>query len=621
MMNFVLDGFSGRARGGAGRAGSDRWCWAHLAHDGRFVEVSTGLCTLLQRERAGLIGLDQRALLESQVVQDAEPDAVWAEIQAGVAKRVDWCWTAGDGTRRWVCADYSPSPTGRGGVEMIVWDVTERRERERAVAMRWEAITAGIAMIEFDTQGNILAANDTFLGAVGYDRDEVVGCHHRIFVEPQMRESADYADFWRRLGSGQPFSDRFKRQRKDGRPIWIRGSYTPVRDLDGQLTGVVKLVADVTDETLRALSFESQVAALHRSMAVAEFSIDGTIETANTNLLSLLSYEASALVGQSEAVLVGDDDGGRAALADLWQTLRSGDHWTGEVARRTCDGGTVWLQVSYNPVAGESGQIDKVVLVASDVTAQVAARQRAERTAADLERKLTHIIAAIGDVSGRSDGAADASQQAEHTVQSMAGAAAEMRQAFDRIAHSVQQSCSTVEQSMADSAAARASSDAMAEAATALTGIVDMIQAIASQINMLALNATIESARAGEAGKGFAVVAGEVKRLAGQVGGATEQITEVIGRLQALAGDVVATLERMRGSIEGVGSHFEDVNDLVVAQTAATQEIADNMHATAAAVSHIKDSLSTISSAAVQAESRAQEGLAVFKLLRDQSLA
>ncbi len=71
----------------------------------------------------------------------------------------------------------------------------------------------------------------------------------------------------------------------------------------------------------------------------------------------------------------------------------------------------------------------------------------------------------------------------------------------------------------------------LVDSANSIRELLDTVQSFAAQTNMLALNAAIEAARAGDQGRGFAVVADEVRSLAGKVGGAADQIDEIVSRM------------------------------------------------------------------------------------------
>jgi methyl-accepting chemotaxis protein len=87
------------------------------------------------------------------------------------------------------------------------------------VKAKLEALDKAQAVIEFNLDGSIIAANENFLRTVGYSLPEIQGKHHSMFVESAFRETAAYAEFWRRLKAGEYQAARYKRLGKDGREV------------------------------------------------------------------------------------------------------------------------------------------------------------------------------------------------------------------------------------------------------------------------------------------------------------------------------------------------------------------------------------------------------------------
>lgn len=109
------------------------------------------------------------------------------------------------------------------------------------------ALARSNALIAFRPDGIILEANEGFLGAMGYSRDEVVGKHHRIFMVPDEARSPDYAAFWEKLRSGDFHKGEYRRITKSGAEVWIEASYNPIFDEDGRIEMIVKIATDVTE--------------------------------------------------------------------------------------------------------------------------------------------------------------------------------------------------------------------------------------------------------------------------------------------------------------------------------------------------------------------------------------
>ncbi|MEE9148148.1 MAG: PAS domain-containing protein, partial [Candidatus Tectomicrobia bacterium] len=103
-----------------------------------------------------------------------------------------------------------------------------------------DAIGKSQAVIAFEMDGTVITANDNFLNAMEYRLEEIVGQHHRMFVDDVTKQSAEYRAFWERLNRGEYETGEYKRLGNGGKEVWLQSSYTPILDLNGKPFKVVK---------------------------------------------------------------------------------------------------------------------------------------------------------------------------------------------------------------------------------------------------------------------------------------------------------------------------------------------------------------------------------------------
>ncbi len=111
-----------------------------------------------------------------------------------------------------------------------------------------------------------------------------------------------------------------------------------------------------------------QVAAIRRSQAVIELTMDGTILWANENYLKVFGYSLEEVRGQHHRIFVPPAARDGAEYRAFWEKLQRGEPQSGRQRRFHKEGRVIWIRASYNAIADARGKLVKVVALAQDIT-------------------------------------------------------------------------------------------------------------------------------------------------------------------------------------------------------------------------------------------------------------
>ena len=218
---------------------------------GFITYVNDKHCEVSQYTRDELLGANQN-IVRHPDMDKAVFKELWATIGRGQVFRGPVKNKKKDGTPYYVDGVFAPVLGENGkpykyiGVRYENTAVTIAKQASDGVV---DAINASYAYIEFDLKGNVITANDNFLKTLGYSLNEIVGKHHRMFVDPAFASSSAYTKFWDDLGMGIAQNNLFKRISRSGKVVWIQAVYTPVKDEMGRIVKFVKIATDVTEAT------------------------------------------------------------------------------------------------------------------------------------------------------------------------------------------------------------------------------------------------------------------------------------------------------------------------------------------------------------------------------------
>jgi methyl-accepting chemotaxis protein len=517
-----------------------------------------------------------------------------------------------------------------------------------------KAVGRSLAIVEFEPNGKIIAANENFCRFLGYEPSEIKGKQHSLFVDPDTANSPDYKALWTKLERGECEGGEYKLVGKDGGEVWIRAFYNPVVGASGKALKVVAVASDVTTAKLLAAENAAKVEAISRAQCIIEYGADGTILTANENLLNMTGYSLEKLQGQHHRMFVDATYAQSPEYQEFWRRLNRGERIEEEYKRVVKGGREIWIQAAYNPIFNLSGKVYKVVNFMTDVTGRSSAVEQigvglSKLAEGDLEHRIeTEFIPAFeplrvdfnaslgalerslmavrdntdairagaGEISTAADDLSQRTEQQASSLEETAAALEEITATVKKTAEGAKHARDIVSTAKVD---ADKSGEVVREAMAAMTAIdksskqiseiIGVIDEIAFQTNLLALNAGVEAARAGDAGRGFAVVASEVRALAQRSAQAAKEIKGLISASTAQVDQGVRLVTKTGDALGRIVTQVVEINTVVTDIAASAQEQSTGLDQVNTAVNQM-DQVTQKNAAMVEEMTAAAHGLA-----------
>lgn len=235
-----------------------------------------------------------------------------------------------------------------------------RKQAELAGVLR--AIDATLATAEFDINGKLTSYNNIFEKIFGYTAKQLDSKDYRILLA-----ESEYS--FQHIVSGRVKEGDFHSKDSDGKPLWLRVTFTVVHTSTGEVAKVLTLLQDVTDKKNQEQEFERlSLVANNTDNAVIITNADGLTEYVNEGFSKMTGYHASEIIGKKPGTLLQGPDTDQETIQRIRKKLAEKKPIYEEILNYNKKGDSYWVSIAINPVFNKRGNVDRFISIQADIT-------------------------------------------------------------------------------------------------------------------------------------------------------------------------------------------------------------------------------------------------------------
>lgn len=270
----------------------------------------------------------------------------------------------------------------------LAYDITEKKRDEiQARRLSLVADNTDNSVIISNKEGLIEYVNEGFVRMTGYTAEEVLNKKPGSFLQGPETNQEIVQNMRENIREGKPFTGEVLNYDKSGNSYWISLAINPVFNDKGDLEKFISVQANITETKIKNLDYNSKLEAISKSNCVVELTMQGNIQHANENFLSLMGYTLDEVQGKHHSMFVSAEHKSMPEYQQLWQKLNNNEFVTGEFVRLTKTGQEVWVRGIYNVILDIQGKPSRIIKFVQDITAEKHLELEAKKQAQELSQQ------------------------------------------------------------------------------------------------------------------------------------------------------------------------------------------------------------------------------------------